>query len=300
MSNRNAWVLAVAGLLVLAPVAGATTTPAPAKDTRATPPAADDDEAAAPRPFIERSLVLVPERAGALTLADVHVYERSEDGIGYRYRHPDFPDVRIDLFVYPRGRADRGFALEEGMAGLRASIDYAVAQGGYTDLTYGDEGPIDLRLVGADGSRLSEAPAAADDQDDRHLGRRLALQLSIQGEPLDSRAFLFYDALYLIKGRISASPQDLPGEAFDRFADRAMADLVPAVTVRNTGGCAEMTIHVDPESKDGAGDLTRQLMRALTLGQGEACAPTLDESVPDGFRGTVLAIDPAMWAAPAE
>lgn len=274
------------------------------------------------RPLIERSLVLAPEQVGELRLVDMHRYPQVEAGIGLRYQHERFPDVRIDLFVYALGRAPAQKALEWGMQELRGQIDHAAGQGVISGVRYGEQQAVDLRRIDVDGSQRSpdgdpagapgqdagadppdafellqammelEGKASADDPD---RGQRLSLTLAMGEEALHSRAYLFYRGLYLFKGRISASGMLLPGENLDRFSDLAMAQLVPLVQVRSTGGCARQTVYVDPSSKDRK-DLVPQLVAANLRSRRENCAPTLDETVPAGFRAEALVYPPGMWA----
>lgn len=276
--------------------------------------ATGDAPAGDARPFIERSLVLAPEQVGEFVLQKANDYPgQPQSGVGLRYVHPDFPEVRLDLFVYPAGRLDRDAVVADAMAGLRASIEDAAKQGAYTDLVFGDETAFDLARVDPDGSLR---PAAADDTDDKAdkdalvaqvigavpesvegRGRRLPMSLRFQGEAQNSLAFLFYRGLYLYKGRVSASPQHVADENFQRLANLAMLTLVPAVQVRSTGACHDRQIVVDVG--DGSQASTRTLGQTLMAAAGRAtsenCAETLDETVPEGHRAVPLAFDPSMW-----
>lgn len=273
-------------------------------------------EAPAERGFIERSLLLAPKAVGDFSLANANDYPGNPaSGAGFRYVHPDFPEVRIDLFVYPIGREVRDTAVARGIAEVRASVEDAVAQGSYSDLVFGDEVAFDLRRVDVDGDLLPAAalpePPAGEDHDAQLLraiaevenavepaiGRRLDMQLKMGGSHQNSRGFLFYRGLYLYKGRISAPPTLLPGEAFDRFTNHAMALLVPAIQVRSTGACHASIIYVDPDKEDTV-DFIRQSTRAQLRKELEQCDESLDESVPDGFRAIALEFDPAMWQGP--
>jgi hypothetical protein len=220
--------------------------------------------------------------------------------------------VRIDLFVYPIGRVDRDTAVVQGIAEVRASVQNAADQGGYADLVFGEEVEFDLRRVDASGDLLpaAAAPGDADDGEiesqvlramagadaavEPAIGRRLDMQLSIGGAHQNSRGYQFYRGLYLYKGRISAPPTLLPGEAFDRFTNHAMASLVPAIQVRSTGACHESNVYIDPDKEDTA-DFAGQLRRAMLRSELEQCTETLDESIPEGFRALTLEFDPALW-----
>lgn len=265
------------------------------------------------RGFIEKSLLLAPEAVGKFSLYSANDYPGDPgSGVGFRYQHADFPEVRIDLFVYPVGRVDRDPVVAQGIAEVRASVRNAAEQGGYGDLVFGEEIEFDLRRVDANGdllpaidppegtgdadpqSPLLQAMAEADAALEPAVGRRLDMQLSIGGEHQNSRGYQFYRGLYLYKGRISAPPTLLPGEAFDRFTNHAMATLVPAIQVRSTGACDEMSIYIDPDKEDTA-DFAGQTRRAMLRAELEQCETPLDETVPDGFRGVTLEFDPALW-----
>jgi hypothetical protein len=278
-------------------------------------------QAAAPAPedappariFIERSLVLAPEQAGDFTLVSMNDYPGNPgSGVRLRYRHAGFPSVRLDLFVYPAGRVDPDQALARGMAEVVSALEDAAAKGHYADLELGEVRAFDLARVDSDGSLrpLSAATsetaagneteaafravvASALDADGSDDGRVLDIRMAIDGEPLDSRAFLFYRGLYLYKGRISGSGMALPGDTFERFSQHAMATLVPAIEVRSTGGCSENTVVLDPDSTPEA---TQQaLITSVLRANGENCGETLDEAVPEGMRAMPLAYDAAMW-----
>ena len=59
---------------------------------------------AAERPLIERSLLLVPAQAGDFELRRLADYPgQPAMGAGVRYVHPDFPELALDVFIYPLG-----------------------------------------------------------------------------------------------------------------------------------------------------------------------------------------------------
>ncbi|KFL37337.1 hypothetical protein [Arenimonas donghaensis] len=281
--------------------------------------AAADAEEAPARPFIERSLVLAPESVGEFRLTELNDYpDHPPSGAGLRYVHAEFPDVLVNLFVYPVGRADRDVALVHGMTQLREELAAMSAQGRYQGLDYGEEVDFDLDTVGADGQASPSDPVPAtgggagpDDVEaaflamaakveaamDTSLGRRLSLSFTREDGPMNSAAFMFYRGLYLYKGRISAPATAMPAENFDRFANRAMALIVPVVEVRSTGGCANLSVNVDPGA--GSEEMQQQLMRGLvesnTRAKNENCAAALDTSVPEGHRSQSLVYPASMW-----
>lgn len=314
-STKTGWILAAGLWLAAAPMASAND-----GAEKAPPPGAQ-----AKRAFVERSLVLLPEQAGAFRLTTANDYPGQPDlGVGARYVHPDFPAVRLDLFVYPIGRVDRDDALARVLSEVREGVEAGVQQGKYAHLEMGGEAPLDLGRVGDDGALAPEADAAdpaadgvdvraedgsdldvaleaisagVDAKSDWRRGRRLDMRLDFQGVPQNSIAFAFYRGLYLYKGRISASPVDVPSESLDRLGQHAMATLLPAVQVRSTGACHEREITFDPDMPEDerAKDLFGKMARSLALAESESCAEVLDEGVPDGQRGFLLTFDPDVW-----
>ena len=272
------------------------------------------DTAAPARPFIERSLVLAPERVGDLALVAMQDYPGNPAaGVGIRYQHPEFLGVRLDLFVYPAGRVDQDALLEQGMAGVTREIEGQADKGRYTDLAFDPIRDFDLRQVATDGSLEPEGESDVDAAEpeawiegflleyagaaDADTGRLMDVRLSIDGQAYHSRAFLFYRGLYLYKGRITTPIREMPGETFERFSQHAMAQLVPAIEVRNTGGCSDQVIHVDPDagSEEAQAAFQRAVVEASMQATSENCRATLDETVPEGMRAVPLAFDPAMW-----
>lgn len=298
-----------AALLALAigSAGGAMAQAAPATDAD---PAHGGSDAAPARPFIERSLVIVPEQAGKFVLQGMKDFPGQPGaGIHVRYRHEDVPGVRLDLFVYPAGRVEPERVLDSAMVELRQSLQHAVDKGSYSNLEIIAEGPFDLRRVDSDGSLLPEGEAPAPGQEidpaallaevagiaDYRLGRRLEARLSMGDEALDSRGYVFYRGLYLVKGRVSASAKVLPGEALDRFAHHAMATLVPVMATRSTGGCHHSEIVIDPDAPDVADVLREKLVASSARAEQEQCAPALDETIPEGHRAMPLVYPPDAW-----
>lgn len=278
-------VLAITAVLALAGCAAKPTRPA------APPPEADVAPEAA-RAFIERSLVLAPERVDKFTLVRIYDFEgRPDAGVGLRYQHADVPEMLLDLFVFPVGRVPRERALAYGMQSTRAELASAAAQGAYSDIRYGDEVAFDLRSVAADGRA---GPAGGPGPDN---GRRQPFRYVREEGPMDSLIFMFHRGLFLTKGRVSVLPTDLPGESFDRLANHAMATIVPAIEVRSTGACSSLTVEVDPalEGEPLQAQLMDRLMESQRQAEEENCTPPLDETLPAGKRGQLLVFPPEIW-----
>lgn len=284
-------------------------------ETSSSPTQGDDPS------FIEKSLVLAPERVAGFELREATDYPgRPLLGVGLNYVHADLPEMTLHLFVYPIGRVPREQALARVMQEVREGIDVRLGQSADGRVDYGEEASLDLTRVEEDGSlRPQSAPAAVsppadEDEDARVLavfaqadaalspqqGRELPLQLAFDGRSMDSVAFAFYRGLYVFKGRATVDVGVVPAETLHRAARRAMAVLVPAVEVRNTGSCTQLGIEVDTQAGDEA--MQDQLLRGMAAShlrsQLENCTATLDATVPPGMRALPLEFPPGTWQSP--
>lgn len=271
-------------------------------------------------PFIAKSLVLAPERLAGFELRDATDYPGQPLlGVSLNYVHGDLPEMTLHLFVYPIGRVPREQALARVMQEVREGIGARLGQSPDGRVDYGEETSLDLGRVEKDGSlRPEPAPAPVpspagevEDEDARvsavfaqveaalspQLGRELPLQLAFDGRSMDSVAFAFYRGLYVFKGRATINVGVVPAETLHRVARRAMAMLVPAIEVRNTGSCTKREIQVD--TKAGEDAMQDQLLRGMAAshlrGQLENCAATLDATVPPGMRALPLEFPPGTW-----
>lgn len=276
----------------------------------------------AERPPIERSLILVPEQAGDFRLVKFEGYPgRPEMGVGARYAHPEFPEVVLDIYIYPVGAFARDAALDGLVDAMRNELRTFEADGGYEQLEFGDPVDIDLQRVDADGTlgavragllgvggemtidteraktdlegamadELPKVEKTVRDATDPDIGRRLPIRFRHDGVERRSVSFLFHRSLYAFKARVSTHAGVDP-DSFDRLANRAMADIVPKTAVRNVGGCSEMSVGA-PQVDDrnvGALLLAANMQVAVVRAERDGCGKTLDETVPDGMRGELL------------
>lgn len=287
--------------------------------------ATGEPSAKPPRPLIERSLVLAPVQAGDFVLEEAKDYPgQPEAGVGLSYRHPDFPEVMFSVFVYPAGRVDPTQLWPVVVAHLGDELRHVERQGSYSALEIDAAEEFDLQRIDSDGSVLAARPAAADTvpaadagasddalgiaaasaaaiaevraANDPDIGRRIAIRHDTRHGPHRSAAFLMLRSLFLHKGRVTG-PAELDQDSFDRLANHAMATILPRVQVRNAGGCNELTVYFDPKDGDDAGNaraLAVGLARSQEQARLENCAPTLDTTVPDGWRGVELDLA-ALW-----
>ncbi len=312
--TRLAMLLAAAGMASVAPAAIA---------------AKAGDAKAAEKPFIERTFVAIPRRAGDFTAETVKFDERDRfSGVSIRYSHPAHPQIRLDLFVYPIGKGDVEKILDGGMKGFVASMKPAIDAGYYRNFTEIDTVEFDVEVpASADESTSTSsgeknASASADpDREARYVawhadmltssrrvdGRRMRLRYDFKGDlpdewfPMRSRTYLFHRHLYYFKGRISAAESQIDEAAFGDFADRAYRELVPAVKAYNIGSCGNTRIVVDPkQSKEEAADvLFKGLLGSELHVLTSNCHATPDKNIPTTsnaeFEVVTIEYEPDDW-----
>lgn len=277
----------------------------------------DDTRPQKERPFIAEAKVIAPQRVGEFLLEGARRYDERNKfgGVSFRYQHPDFPQLRIDLFVYPIGMGDAEEALDSGMRDFSASMKPAVDAGLYRNMIEGETIEFDLELPLSDpkggktvspedaenektaeqsaeigiedaktserGARLAKLLSAG-----KHIdGRRMGLSYDYRGDapdewyPMRSRMYLFYRQLHYFKGRISAATSQIDEASFAAFTDRAMRELVPAVQAYNIGDCGNSTIYVnvDAPKEKAAEDLMRSLIEVSERNARNNCHGAADE-----------------------
>lgn len=253
------------------------------------------------QPFIAETHVIAPERVGEFVLEGRQRFDNNDKfgGVAFRYQHPDYPQLRIDLFVYPIGEREADALLDSGMRDFLASMRPAVEAGMYRDVKETDTIEFDIDLSDdatktektasktkppSEGKRGTSPEKGADSGNAKdseiealftrmsasshHIdGRRMTLSYDYHSDasnewfPMRSRTYLFYRHLHYFKGRISAAASQIDEANFAAFTDRAMRELVPAVQAFNIGACANATIYVNTDApEEQAAD---QLMRSF-------------------------------------
>ena len=284
---------------------------------------------AAERPLIERSLLLVPAQAGDFELRRLADYPgQPAMGAGVRYVHPDFPELALDVFIYPLGDFTRTEALDWLENAMREELRNVEASGRYERVDFGDVIDIDLQRIDDDGTLLAPradlvaatgkftvdtedakrdterrivaamegAQRAAEAVSDPDIGRRMAIRLREGGVEKQSASFLFYRSLYAIQAR-STAPVAMGPDTFDRLANHAIASILPAVEIRNAGGCADSEVVMDPDLDVEAGAivLAAKMSYVQVRMRRNACSKALDETVPEGREGVVLDVA-SLWS----
>ncbi|MFZ5638082.1 MAG: OadG family protein [Pseudomonadota bacterium] len=295
--------------------------------------AAARDKAKAERAFIEETRIAAPQRVGEFVL-EGSLYEEAQKyaGAQFRYAHPDHPELRFDLFVYPAGDMPRDEAIERGMRDFRASFDAGVKLKYYDRLRIGDTTDFEIAPTPqTDGSEPaapeSAAPEPAAPENDGGdpevdaaiatalapkplIGKRIDLRYRMSIEEtgdtvaMRSRGYLFYKQLYYFKGRITVAESRMEPSAFDALSDRAIRALVPAVVASNIGGCAETTITIgrDAAGKDGSiADLLSQMLgQAVDKGDRNCHASRADAQAaePEDAEIVTIEYDANDWGSP--
>lgn len=227
------------------------------------------------RPFIESSHLIAPVQVGDFVLeGDSFDDKKKYSGAGFRYALKDHQELRVDIYVYPAGRAPQEQAVASGMVEFKGSIEQARDAGLYRDLAFlSDEG----FTLEAPEAAPPAAESTADDKllkaiaSTRTVGKRLRMHNTMGngGFPMFSNGYLFHRQLYFFKVRVSASRDRIDQAQFDTLADRAVRTLVPAIEVVNIGGCANAEIVIDPDAKPD--DMAEVLVRRAAEIQGENC-----------------------------
>lgn len=247
----------------------------PAHAGKADTPAAPETDA---RPFIEISHLIAPGRVGDFVLEGSSYDDKTKyAGAGFRYALPGHQETRIDVFVYPAGRAPQEQAINSGMVEFKGGIEQAQQAGYIKDLEFVSddvfplEAPAVVAASTADTPDPAEARLLAALAATRVVGKRLQMRDTMVsgGFPMYSNGYLFYKQLYFFKVRVSAARDRIDDAQFQALADRAARSLVPALEVANVGACANKVIEISPDADADA--FAEALVRRTAEIQGENC-----------------------------
>ncbi len=282
---------------------------------------AKKEKTAAPKQFIDRSVVVYPTSAPGLSFVDrSYSAENWPSGVGLHYRIDDAPEIRFDVFVYPTGRSPEAAAVEQSMAEVKAAIEDAAQKNTYTSVVFGESVDFPIATMKDAAESESEAtsvvptpnattPVTAKAGDSSSLdarvlalfaehpfaGRKLAIGFDLDGKPRQSLAYTFYKQLFLFKIRITADTALMNPVQFNALADAAARALIPAITVHNEGQCGNIVIATDAKSKD-ADDAAYQLMSGMVQVKKENCAASLGPNlVPAGSDSETIVYPDATW-----
>ena len=124
--------------------------------------AADSKDREAERAFVEKTLISVPKRVGEFILEGTsYSSEEKFSGASLQYGHPDHPEIRFSLFVYPAGKMSQERAMDSGIKVFRASLDEGVKIKFFRDLKVLDTSDFSMPLRTEPGTKTNPAAAAA-------------------------------------------------------------------------------------------------------------------------------------------
>lgn len=243
--------------------------------------------AASERAFIETSLISAPKRAGDFVLEQSKYDPKSKHaGAGFRYVHPEYKAIRVDVFVFPAGDLPEAEAMTHGMNDFMKSFDAGVQMKYYHDLTVVGREPFVIQpestsAPDADKDASPELLAALADRP--YTGERVDLRYRIHMEDTDenvmmrSRGYLFYKQLYFFKGRISVAESLLDQTTYNALTDQAMRDFVRTIEVRSVGDCArkELTVNPGTGSDQDVARMALEFAQAITKHRSKGCFDTL-------------------------
>jgi hypothetical protein len=243
------------------------------------------------RPLIETSYLIAPSQVGDFVLDGASYDDKNKyAGAGFRYALKGHQEIRVDIYVYPVGRAPQAQAIASGMIEFKSGIEQAQQAGLYRDLEILSEDDFPLEVPEPAKSAAAELTLDAKllkaIASTKTVGKRLRMHNTLVngGFPMFSDGYLFHRQLYFFKVRASAARDRIDQVQFDALADHAARTLVPAIEVANVGGCSKKVIEVP---KDADSETFAQILVVRTAEiQGENCfedaaAAKLDEKSKD-------------------
>ena len=282
--------------------------------------------------FLDKSNIDFPKAIGPYTLVSSSYNPRQfADGVSTEYSLAGAPkDTHLNVYIYPRGRADEATAVQADIAEVEAAIREVVARDTYTDLRVGARSDFVVArpesAILADSSKKKPGDASgikpefslepsADNKDDpivRALmesmppanshGMRQSFAFSHKSVPMRSMGYVFYRNLFMFKVRISLPEASIGQAEFETLADAAARTLVPAMYVKNFGTCGALVVEL-PEQGSAGGDAADSknaaaLVREIGRINRENCASNEGDkpSGPaEGFERQVIEYPPDAW-----
>nr|WP_233492633.1 hypothetical protein [Xanthomonas oryzae] len=266
--------------------------------------ATPDAPSASSRAYIETSYLAAPRNVGPFTLARssynpaakisggwIPLRDGGASGIEYRCVRLSSRATRAS-----RGHRARHERLSQGpRRGAHTRHLFAAERAGPEQLVLtSDDAPKNIPANAVDAKVIA---AIADAEPIAGETLQLSMDLASSGMPLLSNGYLVYTQLYYIKVRVSAAQQAIAQTRFDALADQAARALVPAIQVRNFGGCADLSVHLDAKATpdQGAVEMARQSKTHLGLNcHGSTRQAGIEELVKTAEM-IEIAYDPSEW-----
>ena len=236
----------------------------------------------AQQPFITETAIDVPERTKSAELVNATRAGEAGAGIQASYRAALLPDSRVDLFIYPAGRAPEKEALAFGVQGFLESVAYAEKQGTYS------ESAID-----------SSAPFAATREDNTPLSaHKIAFHMTDHGAMLASRTWIAYKQNYWFKLRMTAAQAS--AATLDEEGDPLARELFAKAAALSKGSCADTTVTLSRDDLADSTTVADAIFEAASRQQRAGCTHEEYPRVAPGFRRVMLPFPPGFWGPPPD
>lgn len=250
----------------------------------------------ASKPLIEKTAVIIPKQVADFRLVNVDYDKKfKSNGVSIRYVSSKYPDIPVDVFVYPAGTGPVPEMLKSGMRDFSDSLRQAEEMGYFEKLVVQPEqdlildnekirvlAPADTNTkpdAGKAKTTADNAVFAAIEKSSELPGKKIGMAYVRNNTGMQSAGYLFYRQLYLTKVRVTLGSDDMSGEEFSAMTDEAVASLVPALEARNIGSCSDrkITITVDESKKQDAlsDDFLQQIMAGLNQNVSDNCVTDL-------------------------
>lgn len=280
---------------------------------------AKKEKASKPQQFIERSVIVYPNAVPGLTFAEKKYDAQSwSAGVSLRYELTAAPEVVLDVYVYPLGRAPAGPTLDGEIKAVGDAVREAGKQAIYSSVVIGTPEPFDIGapVVATDASDVSPAtPTAAVNSEPAAKatnpalqafitetlakgpipGRKLVMGFDHSGRPKQSLGYVFNKQLFLLKVRITADTATMNPLQFNDLADAAAREIIPAIQVHNVGDCGITHVRAEDMTDDDMAN-ARFLITDLARLQRESCVSSADkiDAVPGTGQETIV-FPPDTW-----
>lgn len=203
------------------------------------------------RPFIERSAIFFPEKSTTFTLANAYQYPNPMLGVALHYVAKNAINSRVDIFVFPYGRAPAARALADGVMIVHNDIEHVQASGVYSDVKFGSD--EDATFIE---DRAMQLPGNVRAPQIAIPGRKFPITFVMDNETYSSLAYVFYRYLYFMEVRISlptggaVSPESI--------GDKLVNEVIQNIRIDNAGSCGGSIKAVEvnrlPEGQPGTVD----------------------------------------------
>lgn len=203
------------------------------------------------RPFIERSAIFFPKKSTTFTLANTYQYPNPMLGVALHYAAENALNSRVDIFVFPYGRAPATRALDDGVMIVRNDIEHVQVSGVYSNVKFGsteDATFVEHRAMQLPGNVMAPQIAIP--------GRKFPITFVMDNKAYLSLAYVFYRYLYFIEVRITLPTDDAVRP--ESIGDKLVDEVIQNIRIDNAGSCGGPIKAVEvkrlPEGQPGTAD----------------------------------------------